>query len=268
MGFTVKEYYSFGILGCGWLGRAVASKLRSLNKSSWGSSRSEASWPAIEDAGATPVLFDSSQPSDIQSEWPSCDTLLICCPPSAGMPTFERAAAFARNHTKWTVLISSTSVYPDEGRSMIEDDAIRRLSPHSGACLLDIEQCFESSRTSILRAGGLFGPNRHPGKFLRGKPLARPQDAVNMVHQDDVLRAILFSAENQLEGPHNLVAPQHITRAAFYHAAGATEPPKDNNSEPQGRKVLADKLQGRGFEFLHPNPAMPLKNEGAKNQSP
>lgn len=184
------------------------------------------------------------------------------------MPTFERAAAFARKHAKWTVLISSTSVYPDEGRSMIEDDAIRRLSPHSGACLLDIEQCFESSRTSILRAGGLFGPNRHPGKFIQGKPLARPQDAVNMVHQDDVLRAILFSAENQLEGPHNLVAPQHITRAAFYHAAGATEHPKDNNSEPQGRKVLADKLQGRGFEFLHPNPAMPLKNKGAKNQSP
>ena len=267
MGFTVKEYYSFGILGCGWLGRAVASKLRSQNKSSWGSGRSEASWPAIQDAGATPVLFDSSQTVLNQSEWPPCDTLLICCPPSAGMPAFERAASFARQHAKWTVLISSTSVYPDEARNMIEGDAIRRLSPHSGACLLDIEQCFESSRTSILRAGGLFGPNRHPGKFLRGKPLARPQDAVNMVHQEDVLRAILFSAENRLEGPHNLVAPRHNTRAAFYHAAGATEPPRDNISEPQGRMVLAHKLQEKGFDFLYPNPAMALLNEGPNNES-
>ena len=68
---------------------------------------------------------------------PDCKTLLIALPPSAGLEAFQRASKLA-GACEWTVLISSTSVYPDEDGEYSEASAIQRVSPHSG-CLLDLE---------------------------------------------------------------------------------------------------------------------------------
>ena len=217
----VNKIFDWGILGCGWLGRAWALDRIQAGESVWGSARRTRILSELKADGIHPVAFDASL--EANEVWPRCRNLLIALPPSAGEESFRKAAAFSHN-CDWTALISSTSVYPDGDGHHTEDDAVRRISPHSGVCLLDVESHFNATRTTILRAGGLFGPERHPGGFLRNRDLTNPADPVNMVHLTDVLDAIGHVQRNQIAGPCNLVAPIARSRGTFTGPPGPSPP--------------------------------------------
>lgn len=249
----VKKDFDWGILGCGWLGTAWGLQCTQRGNRVWGSVRRPEALASLEQVGIHPVSFNSGR--DEADALPDCKTLLIALPPSAGLEAFQRASKLA-GACEWTVLISSTSVYPDEDGEYSEASAIQRVSPHSGMCLLDLEHLFNPETTSILRAGGLFGPSRHPGQFLRGRPLARPTDPVNMVHLTDVLRAIEHVSRTGLAGASNLVAPTLTSREAFYTAAGAVTVNPPSPARAEGRRVLSDRIVASGFSFQHPDPAL------------
>ena len=252
MAQDVKKDFDWGILGCGWLGTAWGLQCTQRGDSVWGSARKPQALTALEQIGIDPILFDSGR--DESHAFPACRTLLVALPPSAGLEAFKLGANLAES-SDWTVLISSTSAYPDEDGEFLEGSAIRRVSPHSGMCLLDLEHLFDPEKTSILRAGGLFGPGRHPGGFLRGRPLARATDPVNVVHQDDVLRAIAHVWRTRLAGASNLVAPILTSREAFYAAAGALSVDQPDAARAGGRRILSDRIIASGFSFQHPDPA-------------
>ena len=252
MAQDVKKDFEWGILGCGWLGTAWGLQCTSRGDRVWGSARRPESLASLKQVGLHPEPFDSGKESPVA--FPGCANLLIALPPSAGMEAFQLGAKLAEA-CEGTVLISSTSVYPDEDGEYSEASAIQRVSPHSGMRLLDLEHLFNPETTSILRAGGLFGPSRHPGQFLRGRPLARPTDPVNMVHLTDVLRAIEHVSRSQLAGASNLVAPVLTSREAFYAAAGAVNVNQPSPARAGGRRVLSDCIVASGFSFQHPDPA-------------
>ena len=252
MAQDVKKDFDWGILGCGWLGTAWGLQCTSRGDRVWGSARRPEALSSLEQVGIHPVFFNSDR--DESDALPDCKTLLIALPPSAGVDAFQRASKLAEA-CEWTVLISSTSVYPGDDGEYRESDATRRISPHSGMCLLDLERLFNPETTSILRAGGLFGPGRHPGQFLRGRPLARPTDPVNMIHLTDVLRAIEHVSRMRLTGACNLVAPVLTSREAFYASAGAVTVNPPNPARAGGRRVLPDRIVASGFSFQHPDPA-------------
>lgn len=251
MASDANKSYNWGILGCGWLGQAACRAMTGQGWTCWGTGRAQDTLDAIAHAGGTPMAWSADSPD---SDVPTPELLLVALPPSAGMEAFKWAAS-RFSGADHTILISSTSVYPGEAGSYVESDAIRRTSPHSGVCLLDLEQLFDPSRTSILRAGGLFGPGRHPKSFLRGQALRDPEGAVNMVHQTDVVRAILHAAAHRLSGPWNVVAPQPVSRAEFYHAAGAVDASPKPDQPLTGRRVLSEALVQSGFQFQHSNAA-------------
>ena len=252
MAQDVKKDFDWGILGCGWLGTAWGMQCTQRGGTAWGSARRPEALTDLDEKGIHSVTFDSSK--EPPPTFPSCKTLLVALPPSAGVDAFKIGANLAAQ-CDWTVLISSTSVYPDDEGEFSESSAIRRVSPHSGMCLLDLEHQFDSAKTSILRAGGLFGPGRHPGQFLRGRPLARPSDPVNMVHLDDVLKAIEHVANTQLAGASNLVAPVLTSREAFYSGAGAVTVNRPSPARAGGKRILSDRILASGFSFQHPDPA-------------
>lgn len=256
MASDANKSYFWGILGCGWLGQAVCQAVTSRGSACWGTGRSPGTLDAIRRAGGTAIEWPSETAAP--SSWPKEDVLLVAWPPSAGMGAFRLAADRARR-AQHTVLISSTSVYPESEGEYFESDAVRRISPHSGACLLDLESLFDLRNTTLLRAGGLYGPGRHPRHFLRGKPLRQPDGAVNMVHQSDLVRAILHVVEHRLCGPFNVVSPHHVSRRAFYAAAGALGASADGEGlDPatlSGRRIQSHTLLQTGFSFEFPNPA-------------
>ena len=251
MSRDVNKSFDWGILGCGWLGTAWGTRCREAEMSAWGSARRPEALSRLDEIGIVPIAFDSRAESN--QPWPSCRHLLVSLSPSAGRRAFEQAAIQAE-HVEWTVLISSTSVYPDGDGAFIESDAVRRKSPHSGMCLLDLESLFDPANTTILRAGGLFGPGRHPGGFLQGRTLSRPDDPINVVHLDDVLGAVGQAKRLMLHGPFNLTAPDDRSRSAFYGAAGAVPGPAGKALRTEGRRILSDRIIEQGFTFLHPDP--------------
>ena len=258
MALDVNKVYGWGVLGCGWLGQAWLRSEFNAEGPSWGTARSRDTRMAIAKTGAEAIPFDAGADPD----WrllPPCQHLLVAWPPSAGEPAFERAASWATDKD-WTVLISSTSAYPDAPGLWTEDQAVRRISPHSGMCLLDLEAPFRGERTTILRCGGLFGPGRHPGRFLRGRPLVRPEEPVNMVHQSDVVRAIHHVTTHRLNGVFNLVSPEPVSRLAFYSAAGAVDHPIHGPAThpSTGRRISSEAILTTGFSFQYPNPIQAL----------
>ena len=251
MASVVKECYSWGIVGCGWLGRAFAAHITASGNTVWGTGRSPESCAATAATGAIPIQLDFENSEGLQPALPKCQHLLVAMPPGAQAAKAAQNAIHRSMHeSEWTVLISSTSVYPEEEGVFTEADAIQRVSPHSGIAVKDVEENYATSSASILRAGGLIGPGRTLFRNSRSSHPARPQRLLNVVHVSDVIQAILHVTEKKLQGPTNVVCPVSRTRIEIMSSAttGTAE-------SPTGKKVSADRLLGSGFSFLHPDPA-------------
>lgn len=216
---------------------------------------------------ATPVPFGSNIDGFFD-----CDVLVVTIPPPSNplIPdwAFMVHSSISRKVVEYgikkVVLISSTSVYPDEAKVYTETDAQRIVSQHSGTVMLDLEKCYTAGRFSsiVLRLGGLFGPDRDPGKFLSAqRSNSNPDNPVNMVHLDDVVAAIQFCIEDDsLHDVFNVVSPDHSTRRAFYDKAASQRGISLtwNKSSTGGKKVSSDKIQQRGFIFKYVAPTAAL----------
>jgi len=252
---SVKECYDWGVLGCGWLGQAFVRHITSAGGTAWGSARSDESLESIVRHGATAVAFNAH--SGAFPKFPPCRHLLVAWPPQVGAAETTRAIAQCRtNQTDWTVCISSTSVYPDSPGTYTEALAQRRVSPHSGVCVLDIETATAGPAVSHLRAGGLLGPKR-PLFRNPSRAAKNPDKPLNVVHLDDVKSAILHCVEQQLSGAINLVCPIIRTRRECREIK-AISPAKDIGSPPElqhSRIVSSQRILESGFVFQHPDPA-------------
>lgn len=114
---------------------------------------------------------------------------------------------------------------------------------------------------SIVRPAGLVGPNRQPGRFFAGKKQLEGGSApVNLVHQEDVIGAILMILENRSWGKiYNLCAIEHPKRSEFYAQAAQSlnlEAPEFTNLPGFAFKTIdGTKItQDLGFVYQHPDP--------------
>jgi nucleoside-diphosphate-sugar epimerase len=172
---------------------------------------------------------------------------------------------------EWVIFASSTGVYPDTPTDVTEEDLPPGGPPRiegerrgSGEILQEVEGMWDEAAvdTTILRFGGLYGPDRHPGRFLAGRTgLARPHAPVNLIHLDDCIGLVeaVFDANARNE-VFNAVAPEHPTRKETYTRAAAMlglEPPQFASSdERSGKSVRSRKSQMvLEYTYQHPNPA-------------
>jgi nucleoside-diphosphate-sugar epimerase len=115
-------------------------------------------------------------------------------------------------------------------------------------------------QATVIRFGGLIGPERHPVRFLAGRTqLENPEAPVNLIHQEDCLailqKCIQLSFENQV---YNAVAPHHPTRVNYYQEKAKSLqlplPEFDFSKASVGKTVSCEKLQtALGYTFLKPS---------------
>ena len=130
---------------------------------------------------------------------------------------------------------------------------------------MQIEQAiFEhlAQRACVIRLAGLVGKSRHPAKYLAGrKGLPNGQQAVNLVHQHDVINAIQQIIHLQLWGQTlHLCSAEHPSRKDYYCWAATklglalpefiTEEDSDSGKKIDARQSL-EKL---GLNLLYPSP--------------
>jgi nucleoside-diphosphate-sugar epimerase len=216
------------ILGCGWLGKPLGTALVNNGCVVLGSTTKNENISALEAAGVVPYVFDvnGSQSGDVPHEFFNCDVLVISLPHGARRGKSEEyvnnikyVMDLAHRGTKNIVLISTTSVYPNLNRVVTEEDADKDNA------IVRAEELVRGSGISntILRFAGLFGPGRHPGKFLAGKKDVKGGNVpVNMIHLDDCIEIITkVVQQNVWNQVLNACADNHPTRKMFYTKAAA-----------------------------------------------
>lgn len=159
--------------------------------------------------------------------------------------------------TDWLIYTSSTSVYGTY-QGVVTEETACNPDDESGKKILEIEKWVQSyPNWTILRLGGLVGPNRHPGKYLAGRlDIFHPQAPVNLVHHDDVVEGIIQVIKQEKKKMiFNLVCDEHHTRKEFYQEfARRMELPlpefREEKSD-QYKLVLNDKIkQHLGIKFI------------------
>ncbi|MBF9237997.1 NAD(P)H-binding protein [Hymenobacter sp. BT683] len=223
------------VLGCGWLGMALAHSLAATGHRVLGTTTTPEQIATMEMAGIEPHLlrlgadFGASSEALLHRLLQAADVLVLNVPPrasSAGAyPTLLRPVhrAVAAAGTKHVIFVSSTSVYPDEARMMRESDALSTRDAASDVLRAEghFVPRYGQWKSTVVRLGGLIGPDRAPGRFLAGRrELANGNAPVNLLHLTDAVGVLAGIIKHDVWGhTFNVCAAQHPLRREFYPAA-------------------------------------------------
>jgi nucleoside-diphosphate-sugar epimerase len=251
------------ILGCGWLGKPLGTVLANNGCLVLGSTTKRENISALEAVGVVPYVLEvnTALSEDVHRSFFSCDVLVISLPHGARrgkseeyVSQIEYVVDAAHAVTKNIILISTTSVYPNLNRVVIEEDA------DNDNAIVRAERLVRQSGISntILRFAGLFGPGRHPGRFVAGKKDVKGGDVpVNMVHLDDCIAIIeRVIQQNVWHEVLNVCADDHPARKMFYTSAAAAlgvEPPVFLDEEESEYKIVSNERLKKvlNYQFIH-----------------
>ncbi|HVK62808.1 MAG TPA: SDR family oxidoreductase [Bdellovibrionales bacterium] len=268
------------LLGCGWLGIPLGQKLMAKEFKVLASTTRPERFSVLNSLGFQATLlriegddFDTSTNDTLRS-FLSSPVVIIMLPPNSALGDeyysnqIKSILASRPNlNEQHFILTSSVSVYGDN-QGTVDEDTPPQPTRDSGRIQLNAEtQLTQAAKThgfslTIVRAGGLVGPGRHPGLFLQGKKnLGDPDSVVNLIHQDDLAEAIAILVEKPAPPKgtarvFNAVADIHPTRKSFYASAtealGLETPTFKPESAENPKKVSSTKIQaftGREFRF-------------------
>ena len=232
---------SIGIIGCGWLGSALAQQLNAAGTQVFATrSQDKTAATLIEQGITTSVLSLPANQTEVNKHpifQHSCVVIAITPKFRQGRVDYAQNvqqlvdAARESQAVKTVVLLSSTAVY--NGLTGHVDEAITLdLKADKVALLNEAEQAVLSfsdeleknplgKKAYVLRLSGLVGPNRHPGKFLlNGRMLNSPNAIVNLIHQKDAVGLITSLLTGKVaSGIFNGVSATQVTKKEYYQAA-------------------------------------------------
>ena len=228
----MSEINTISILGCGWYGFALAQNLVKSGYTVKGSSTSVDKFQKFREAGIEPfeVNFGSGS-NKYPPDFFQTDLLIISIPPKrssgeAGLyPEKIRhiKTAVQKAGIKRVLFISSTGVYGDNNQE-VDEDTPPQPESESGKAMEAAEIILKDQndfKLTILRFGGLIGPDRDPARFFAGKKnIPNGQAPVNLIHLDDCIGVSKTIIENNAFGyTFNACSQTHPQRMQFYTQA-------------------------------------------------
>ena len=267
------------IIGLGWLGTPLARHLQQAGIAVRGSTTTPQKVPLLRQQGLdTYLLTLTPAPEGDLLPLLDADCLVINIPPKAGQHGHDfhpeqmglLAAQVRSSPIRHVLYVSSTSVYPEQNREMLETDVVW---PHEAAApaLVQAEQHWLALRPekviTIVRCAGLMGGSRIPGKYVAGRTVDTGNVPVNYIHQTDAVGLLAAVIEQRLAGTFNAVAPNHPTREAIYRKScadfGYTLPIFTEPAAPVPFKTINGEALSRAtnYVFKYPDPlAFPYGN--------
>lgn len=201
------------ILGCGYVGTALAHLAKSQGHTILGVVRSEKSQNQLQVEGLSAMAFDI-----FQSDWSNLprdfDVVVYAASTGGGGPEAYTLAydLGVRNAIHWAeqnavrhfIFTSSTGVYrQDDGSRVTEENGVGG-EPTADAILAGEKTVLNSKieNTRVLRLGGLYGPGRHHllNQIKKGELTVggRCDHLINYLQRDDAASAVLAAC---LQGP-------------------------------------------------------------------
>ena len=224
---------SVGIIGCGWLGYALAKRLLVEKYQVTVTTQSEDKKTKLlnENIDAELLSLPINDPESMLLSIFTHKTLIISITPQIrqGRNDYpEKVAQIIKmaelGEVEKVILLSSTAVY--NGLSgLVDEQSILDMNANKVAIITAAEKTAIkfSGTTVILRLAGLVGPERHPGRFLQGKKvLAEPQAFINLIHQEDAVGILMeLIEEESIRGTYNAVSATETSKQHYYHAAAS-----------------------------------------------
>jgi nucleoside-diphosphate-sugar epimerase len=219
-------------MGCGWLGLPLAKSFITEGYSVYGTSTSKEKLTVLKKIGIHPFhisLSDTDIKGPISDFLDTCETLIVNVPPKlrgkGPKASYVGKMTLLLEHiknssVKQLIFVSSTSVYSD-AQGTVTEEITPEPSSESGKQLLQSEQLFigdQKIESTIVRFGGLIGPDRHPVSMLSRKESLKDGTApVNLIHLNDCIRILVaIVEENQWGKTFNAVHPNHPKKQDYY----------------------------------------------------
>jgi nucleoside-diphosphate-sugar epimerase len=255
------------ILGLGWVGQATALELKEKGYSLWGtvSSYQKAKKLQSEHLFAYVLRLPDSMAS---FPGPKPEYMLYTLPPREGQERSKEMIQDAirmaeETAVKGAIYLSSTSVYGAAEGWVDESDAKEVKSPHSGVIMKRLEDQWSEASfpTTILRLGGLYGPGRSPGRFMRGKTISKPNQYVNMTSQTDAVTAIYRIVKKGLWGKTLNIVSHNAQRRREFYGQRLQQPKFGEPTASDGKQVSTQRARALlGTDFLAEPPSSGKEN--------
>lgn len=267
---------SVSIVGCGWLGQALAKSLMAEGTFVLASYQSQSTLDKLSELNisATPLILpcavdDKDEFIGVDQALFEQDVLVIAIPPQLKkgkvdypLKIQQLVTLAERGKTQHIILLNSTAIYNGIEGEVDENQALN-LDAEKVTTLVEAEQAVQAftKQVHILRLAGLVGPKRHPGKFLQsGRVFTDASAQVNLVHQTDVvniIKLLIKDSSPQSSDIYNVVSGTQVDRKSYYQAAakglGLMIP--EFEQEPflkLGKKVMGDKLRKNlGYSYVY-----------------
>ncbi len=267
---THRSIQTISILGCGWLGFPLAQYLIEKKYKIRGSTTSETKIGRLQESQIDAYIIDLQSFSPIDPLFFTTDVIVINIPPGLRKTPLDVHLNQLRfffdqipqDSSPRIIFVSSTSVYPDLNRIVVETDA--DYSSEIGQIESEVQHICKTKDLplTILRFGGLMGYDRAPCKYYSGKTgLKLTDNPVNYIHRDDAVRVIEAIIENNYWGETvNAVSPSHPLRKIVIEDCcqkSEYQLPEYSTDQPHEpfKQIDSSKLRrDLNFEFKYPDP--------------
>ena len=247
------------IIGCGYLGKRVASQwlgngdqIHVLTRSRAGMFRESGYLPLVGDITDPGSLPDFSPVETVlfavgfdRSKYDKIDDVYV-----DGLNNILKKLPDQTGHF---IYISSTGVFGQDSGEWVNEDSATQPRRDGGKACLAAENLLRGSRfgdrTTVLRLAGIYGPGRVPS-IRKTKPKIISNSYLNLIHVDDAASVIATVADLRPMGETFLVSDgQPVFRKDYYQEVGHYHDDSSNNieqewdsSEASGKRIRNVKM--------------------------
>ena len=264
------------IIGCGYVGTAVAQRWRTQGLSVLATTtRAERMSELASVADRVEVLLGADA-ERLRTVLADRQVVLLCVGSKRGANYTDTYLSTAQTlaqvlpdtGVQQLIYTSVYSVYGQHDGAWVTEDMPAAPATENGKIIAAAEQTLLETATPqrqvcILRLGGIYGPGRTLEKiYRRAAGSTRPgkgNEGSNWVHLDDIVGAIDWVRQHRLSGVYNLVQDEILTVRELIDAVCQRHhlnPVQWDESQPSARpynvRVANAKLKRTGYQFVHP----------------
>jgi len=263
------------IIGCGYVGKALASRWKSLGHHVTGTTRSfDKMGSILEHCQKAEVLHsdDTDKLTQIVNENDVIALTIAADNPEdyekVYLKTAQNLKSCAKNITsKKLFYTSSTFVYGNHNGKWVDENSSLLNNTEPGKILIETEKTLASLQNMgwdvmIFRLSEIYGPDRTLServKKYQGSTLSGSGDNyTNMIHLDDIVEAFTYALNHKLNGIYNLADDEHPVRSELYKQICDRFKYKPIKWDPLiktlrsgNKRVSNHKIKSTGYTFIH-----------------
>ena len=265
------------IIGCGYVGMAVARYFYPQPGSVVTATTTTPERVTIlENIAHQVTVVKGSDTLGLKSVVQNQDVILLCVGARGKsyqdtyIHTAQNLVSLVRQtpSVKQLIYTSSYGIYGDQQGRLVEESTPLAPATANQQILADTEQILLSAtsaqrRVCIFRLGGIYGPSRELVKIygrVAGKTIpGNGFEPSNWIHLDDIVGAIAFASQQQLQGVYNLVDDSQLQRRELieqvlskHNLNPITWDKSQPSSRPYNIRVSNQKIKQAGYQLIHP----------------